>query len=118
GSNGCDSIHEIQLSFYPSIKLDSLQVIDVSVCGLADGEIKLFASGGSAGLNYSINGGQSFVSGNHFTNLPSGNYSIIITDGLCTLNGGTIQISAPNQPLAPQISNDTVYCEGDSISPL
>ena len=51
---------------------------DETDCGANDGSINL--SGNLSGLIFSINGGQSFQATSSFTDLPPGNYSLLVQD--------------------------------------
>ncbi|MDV7401308.1 hypothetical protein RZS08_58365, partial [Arthrospira platensis SPKY1] len=71
--------------------------------GAADGQIVIFASGGSTGVfEYSIDGGSTWSTSNVFDNLPEGFYPIRIrnADGTCAVAGPTVQLVPP---AAPQI---------------
>lgn len=57
-----------------------------SACGSGSGTITVAASGGTAPLQYSING-TTFQSGNQFTNLAPGSYTVRVGDaGGCIVN--------------------------------
>ena len=58
------------------VVLDSVQTTDLTLCGADNGTISIFASGSS--LQYSIDGGISYVSQSVFTNLVEGSYPISI----------------------------------------
>lgn len=49
-------------------------------CGNSDGTITITATGGTAPIQYSIDGGTTFVTTGTFTGLPTGPYNIVVTD--------------------------------------
>ncbi len=51
----------------------------------ANGSIEITPTSGDAPYQYSIDGGQNFVSSNVFPNLPVGPYNVIVLDasGIC-----------------------------------
>jgi len=59
--------------------IDSVVTVDPS-CGANNGEIIIYASGGMPPLQYSIDNGATFQSGNTFIGLGGGNYDIVVRD--------------------------------------
>ena len=85
---------------------------DATACGVNDGTIIITASGGTAPLLYSIDGGANFFGSGGFTGLGTGNYDIAISDvNGCMVNGSTLMISAPGAPVTSAGVDDTI-CEG------
>ena len=86
----------------------------VASCGVADGSITIYASGGTPPLEFSIDTGTTFQLSNTFDSLAAGIYSIIIRDSLnCTI---TIFVTVTNFA-APVIWVDTIInvsCNGYS----
>lgn len=74
-----------------------------SCIGTNDGQIKLNVSNATGSLSYSLNGGTP-VSNGTFSNLPSGNYNIIITDA----NGCKDTIQAEIKTAPPISINNTI----------
>jgi len=60
------------------------QITDINstntTCGDPNGSIEIIASGGSGTLMYSIDGGATFEIFNIFTDLPAGDYDIVVKD--------------------------------------
>jgi hypothetical protein len=58
---------------------------DASTVVNADGSIEIIPTSGTPPYQYSIDGGQNFVSSNEFPNLPVGPYNVIVQDasGIC-----------------------------------
>ncbi len=62
-------------------QLDFETIITHNVCyGELNGSIIINASGGGGSYEYSINNGESFVNNNTFTELPAGNYTVVVKD--------------------------------------
>ncbi|MBL4665660.1 MAG: SprB repeat-containing protein, partial [Nitrospinaceae bacterium] len=115
--NGCTATSSsvtVIVNALPSIL--SVTSTDASSCGTSDGTINISANGGTAPLQYSINGGTSFVSSSSFSSLAAGNYDIAITDANgCVVMGNTETVSAPGAPTATAGSDATI-CAGSTYS--
>ena len=98
----------------PSPTIDLVTSTDASSCGASDGTINISASGGTAPLQYSIDGGATFVATNGFSGLSTGNYDVVVTDVLgCTVVGNTETITAPGAPTATAGANATICAGSD-----
>ncbi|HIO72805.1 MAG TPA: hypothetical protein EYN38_06850, partial [Flavobacteriales bacterium] len=99
-----------------SISIDLVVSTDVTGCfGDSTGTISITASGGTAPLSYSIDGGVTFQSSGLFTGLPAGIYSIEVQDASfvpCTAIGNGDTITEP----ALIVGTDAIsICDNDSI---
>ena len=113
------AIDSMTLTIVSSPVLDSIVTSDASGCGIADGIAVLFGTGGTTPLQYSINGGGTYVGTTTFISLTTGSYDAVIMDDLgCISNNLGFIISAPGTPGAPTASADFTYCDGDSIMNL
>ena len=82
---------------------DNAPVIDDIItnnpsCGGSDGSITVNASGGSGGLQYSLDGGATFQASPTFAGLSAGSYAITVQDGSgceTTQNGVLNELGAP-----------------------
>lgn len=83
--------------FFPIVIEEIIQTQET--CNLANGTITITATGGSSDLFYSIDGGSSFQVSPFFDNLESGDYLIIISDGVFCSEVGTTQIADAPEPL-------------------
>lgn len=75
-----------------------LQVVvtDVTCFGNGNGTISANATGGHHNFNYSIDGGNTYLSQNEFLQLPQGNYSVVAMDGSgCTTPTQNVQVNEP-----------------------
>ena len=115
--NTCVDTVMITLNDPALLVIDSIVSIDVS-CNAAnngnntDGSISIYANGGTAPLNYSIDNGTTFAATNIFSGLAPGSYTIVIEDANgCSVNGGNVII---NEPVAITIPNvvTNVSCNG------
>ena len=96
----------------PSIT--NTNVVDAS-CGNADGTITFTVNGGTAPLQYSIDGGTTFQSSNVFSNLVSGNYNVVVEDAnLCSASSNASVNNLDGPTLASFILvNETCLGEND-----
>ncbi|MFN8153566.1 MAG: T9SS type A sorting domain-containing protein [Bacteroidia bacterium] len=69
-----------------------------SACGSGSGTITVAANGGSAPLQYSING-TTFQSGNQFTNLAPGSYTVRVGDAGGCIVSTTVTVGSVAGPL-------------------
>ena len=69
---------------------------NASCYGANNGNITVNATGGSGTLLYSINGGQTYVTGNSFTSLTAGTYAVIVKDANSCTDVGSFTINQPN----------------------
>ncbi len=96
----------------------TMLVSDAS-CGGSDGSITVNVNGGSAPFSYAINGGGPQAS-NVFSNLASGNYSILITDNNgCTFEIQTVTVNSTQTNVVPSVSitaNPNPACDGEMIT--
>ena len=60
--------------------IDSINTADLSCFAANDGQIDIFATGGTAPLTYSIDSGATFLTIGSIPNLPGGTYNIIVQD--------------------------------------
>jgi len=69
-------------------------------CGVTDGNIQIFAGGGSGSFQYSINGGTDWQASNTFTNLAGATYTIAVrnADMSCEVSGPQIILTSPTAP--------------------
>lgn len=134
---GEESLHTSEIEVYGcyggavdtscSIQIDSVALTPPSNCGVNDAQITVLASG--EGLEYSIDGGDSFQYSTTFTKLRPGDYSVVvrkITQNACSVsevvkiaplpNCGGDDCSAPiNLALGKATFQSSTYGNGLSI---
>ena len=81
--------------------IDNVQVSNPASCNTFDGSITVFASG-SPDFIYSIDGGNSFQAPSMFTNLPPGNYEVVVA-----LPGNACPVSTSTTLVGNQTCLDT-----------
>ncbi len=112
-ANGCSDLVTIDVAEPIDVVAD---VTAMPSCNNDDGEITVTGSGGSGTYAYSISPSPASVSlsGNTFTGVPSGIYTITITDTVlsCT-SETTISVSEPTSPQFT-LTSDSVTCFGDN----
>jgi gliding motility-associated-like protein len=79
-----------------------------------DGSISVNATGGTAPLQYSIDGGQNFQASNVFNNLGGGTYNIVVanSNGSCEVTGSTVTLTEPTPPTIVTPVADFSICDG------
>jgi hypothetical protein len=83
---------------------------------VSDGSIIIIANGGTAPLQYSIDGGSTFSASGGFAGLATGNYAVAISDANnCIVMGSILTISAPGGPTT-NAGVDGLICEGDNYT--
>ncbi len=94
-----------------SITVDST---DATCAGLADGEITITPTGGTAPYTYSIDNGATTQLAATFTGLPAGSYpDVLVTDDNgCTATGGTSVIN--DDTLSIDIAAEDISCPANS----
>ena len=87
-----------------------------AACG-EGGAISVNAQGGDGNYLYSIDGGDNFVTDADFTDLPEGDYDVIVQDGSgCQSNVNSVSISEVNDLTISLSASKTEACEGDEIT--
>ena len=109
-----------QIPFQDLLQLNSPNAPVVEVisgnptdCGLTNGWIQVFASGGSGNFEYSINNGQSWHTTPVFGSLPPDNYQISVRndDGTCRVDiNQNIEIVAPEIPEFDALLESPTFC--------
>jgi gliding motility-associated-like protein len=115
-SNGCLSPMITDTLINPGTPvIDSITLVDPSCFGYADGQITIFASGGTPPIRYSVNGGTNFSISNSFTGMSEGTYSIVVRDdSLCMTFPQTVQLVGNNQMFVDSILFSDLDCYQDS----
>jgi hypothetical protein len=115
GCTGPPSSYTITINPLPVI--NSAAAVNETYCDASDGKINITASG-AAPLEYSIDGGNTFLqNGGSFTGLSAGSYSVMVKNASgCVIAGPTLSISSPGAPPVPTINPFTnPVCEGSTM---
>ncbi|HMU18376.1 MAG TPA: PKD domain-containing protein [Bacteroidia bacterium] len=145
-ANGCTASGSINLSDLPGPRIDNVVTVDINCNGANNGSVSVMASNGTTPLQYSIDNGATYQSGNNFSSLSPGNYNIVvqdangctatttatiaeptalsyssvITDANCgNANGSvTINTAGGTLPIQYSIDNGTTFQTGNSFTGL
>ncbi|MBN2237640.1 MAG: T9SS type A sorting domain-containing protein [Bacteroidales bacterium] len=88
----CGSITIIYGNIQPPIT----SITHVSCNGESNGEIEIFANGGTPPYVYSINNGADFYTTNVFTGLASGDYKIVVQESNGCINVSDVTLTEPD----------------------
>lgn len=96
-----------------SLYIDSIYSKDIDCFGYTNGEIEVFALGGTPPLTYTLNPGNQTQNNNYFQNLLQGTYTITVTDSNnCQVVSAPIIIDEPDE-IVVTVSLTDVTCHGD-----
>ena len=100
----------------PELIISGVSSNNVTCHGAGDGTITISASGGTGTIRFSIDGGANYLNnGGFFTNVPAGNYSVMITDSIgCTTAGPEVVITEPPAFTAPDVTIVNISCSGQT----
>ncbi|MGB0862865.1 MAG: Ig-like domain-containing protein, partial [Saprospiraceae bacterium] len=95
-------------------QVNNVTFTNITDCNINDGTITITANGGTAPLQYSIDGGSTWQANNTFTNLDAGSYATAVrnANSTCMATGEIIPLLEPASPnissiIAANISNCT-----------
>ncbi len=112
----------VTLNNPPELKIDNIQVQDISSCnGEANGSINIIASGGTGQIQYSVEGGVTFSENPLAENLKAGKYIIWIKDNnnCITTNPQETVINEPSLLLINQVKHNNIEtCYGDKTGSI
>jgi len=105
-ANNCTATYFSNITDSPGPAIQILNASDLTCNGSNDGTLTITANGGTAPLEYSIDGGTNFQSAQVFNNLNPGNYTVVISDANgCTISSPVV-IAEPGAILASFTSTD------------
>jgi len=114
-SNGCSVNKSVDVNLVPALGQVALTLNPPS-CYAADGSFTLYLSGGTAPFRYQLSNGFediSFSNSYTFIGLPSGPYTITVTDaGLCTTVVQTSLLTAGGFSIQSVVTTDSVCDNG------
>ena len=94
---------------YGNIQPPITNITHIICNGEANGEIEIFASGGTPPYEYSIDNGANFQTGNLFTGLLAGVYEIVVKESNGCINKTTVTLTQP-APLTFTYTATNVSC--------
>ena len=93
--NGCQQPATTIINQPPEIIIDSVQVVDVYCFGDSDGQITVFASGGTPPFEYSVNDTANFQTSNVLTGLSAGTYTVMVLDVFNCIVSQEVTVNQP-----------------------
>lgn len=113
-ANGCSgNSQNVVVTINPTPVISSVDVLPNTVCiGNPDGQITVNASGGTAPLNYSIDGG-ALQSNNVFIQLGTGTHNVLVQDvNGCQSTLNNILVNGTSGPTINQVQTTDLTCYG------
>ena len=123
-AGGCINAAVVSITSSPSPLITAIPA--AATCGTNNGTITAFGSSGTGALQYSING-NIFQTGNIFTSLTPGSYTVTVKDANGCINATTVTIAntpaptvtATSTPAACSNVNGTITATGTGgVAPL
>ncbi|WP_431243724.1 T9SS type A sorting domain-containing protein [Flavobacterium sp. P21] len=103
-------VNNLSMGLKAFVPVTGTAVVTNSSGCLNNGTIAISGSGGQIPLYYSIDGGVTYTANNTFTNLPAGNYAILVKDsGDCISSVISATIQQPSQ-LALTATHNSILC--------
>ncbi len=113
-SNGCQRFETTTLSAPKAPSIDSMTVGKAD-CGMENGLIDVHASGGSGGLVYSVDSGNTFQGSSTFTDAAPGEHVVVVADTLGCFDTTQVTVGIHMKPVAKaQADADTIDLALDS----
>ena len=115
-AQGCVSTITRQAEVASMPAINGVIKADPNDCNATDGRIVITANTGYyvfPGLQYSIDGGNTWTLGRTFNGLGQGNYNIKVSNGgVCVQNGNTVSLQEPPRPVIAGVAkNDPSDCQ-------
>lgn len=94
-ANGCQAIGTQTIGNVGGANITNTTKTNPTCNGDVDGSITVAASGGTGSLQYSIDGGTTFQSGNSFSAIGAGSYNVVVEDANGCQTTATVTITDP-----------------------
>lgn len=108
-ASNCTVTQNVNLNALNAPIIDSVTFTN-PLCATNNGEIIIYASGGTGPLNYSIDMGVIFTSSNIHTNLGPGLYPIVVTDSIGCSATFSQALTAPSGPNIDSVITNPTNC--------
>ena len=114
---GCTSRDSVTITVIPGPTV-TVDMTDISECGVFDGSITVNAAGLANNYEYSIDGGLTYRSANTFTGLPAASYLVVVKGGGCEIPypNNPVIIGGPQSPRITAVPTVNPSCTADDGS--
>ncbi len=102
-ATGCSTSELVDVAVSTSPSIDLANVSNANSCGISDGTINLFVTGGTPPLEYSNNAGVSYQSSTEFVGLGADTYTFIALDAGGCSDTITVDVREPDSPVLDSI---------------
>lgn len=109
-ANGCTAQAAAVITQPLPLNFNSTAI--TSTCSNANGSVSIVTQGGTGAIQYSIDNGTTFQTGNVFNSVSSGSYDIVIKDANGCLTNGNINVPDAPAPLISGVLPTDVLCNG------
>ncbi|MDR6301924.1 hypothetical protein [Mesonia maritima] len=104
-ADGCESgVINVTIDPAPAAPADPTVAEFQPECGETTGSIEITAPTGSSGLEYSIDGGNTYQTNPLFTDVAPGTYDVVVKDTSSGCESNTVSATINSAPAAPQTS--------------
>lgn len=115
-ANNCLATNAVTINNLLAPNISSVFTKDLLCNNDPAGEIKIFATGGTGALTYSIDNGVIFQSSNTFDSLSAGTYFIVVNDHNNCIASSVVQLIQPDSlVISSVLSNETCSNSNGSI---
>lgn len=115
--NNCNLVEDYVLTDPDTVKIESVTAADLTCSGQNNGSITIAASGGTGLYEYSSDNGVSYVSTSALTDLPQGDYLVVVKDGNDCVSE-TYPITLEKQEGCAMLLYDAFSPNGDDLNPV
>ena len=111
-ANGCTASGSINISDAPGPHIDNVASVDINCNGANSGSVTITASNGTTPLQFSIDNGTTYQSGNVFNSLSPGSYNIVVQDANGCTTTTTANITEPTAVVISGTPVTDINCNG------
>lgn len=111
-TGACTVDTTVVLSAASAPVIEAVNTQQVGCFGEANGSIAVVATGGTAPLQYSIDGGTSFQGDAEFTGLPAGTYAVVVQDDAGCTTSTSVTLTEPEQVRILSVDVSPESCAG------
>src|SRR5690606_31114539 len=111
-ANGCTATSSVNITEPTQVVISSTPTVDANCFGANNGSITINANGGTSPLQYSIDNGSSYQSGNNFSGLSPNTYQIIVQDANGCTATASVNITEPTQVVISSTPTVDANCFG------